>query len=93
MLQIIGCFAQVHGRTHSGRRPLHVRLLPGLPTLLVHDDMGDAHHSGIADILLWNAALTVQLLINPEAGSQPRAVKATEVAEDLTSGGSNSSSS
>ena len=36
------------------------------------------------------AALTVQLLINPEAGSQPRVVKATEAVEDLTSGGSSS---
>ena len=36
------------------------------------------------------AALTVQLVINPEAGSEPTIVKATEVAEDITQGGPDS---
>lgn len=34
------------------------------------------------------AALTVQLLINPEAGSQPSVVKATKTTKDITPGGS-----
>ncbi len=33
------------------------------------------------------AALTVQLLINPEVGSQPTVVKATKAIEDITPGG------
>ena len=37
--------------------------------------------------LCYLAALTVQLLINPEAGSQPNVVKATKATEDITPGG------
>ncbi len=36
------------------------------------------------------AALTVQLVINPEAGSEPNTIKATEAAEDITQGGPDS---
>jgi hypothetical protein len=36
------------------------------------------------------AALTVQLVINPGAGSEPTSVKGTEVAEDITQGGPDS---
>lgn len=42
----------------------------------------------MAGLVCLLAALTVQLLINPEAEYEPKIVKTTEAVEDVTQGGS-----